>query len=138
MHTGEGGGRDMYQLRVARATDQLQRMVKMYVDGLSLQIIGSFEDHNGFDGVMVGHPKGPYHIEFTKKSGCILTHRADPETLLVFYIPAREEWLTACSRMESAGFRAVSSFNPYWDQLGRTFEDLDGYRVVLQNMSWDR
>ena len=128
----------MYQLRVARATDQLQRTVQMYVDGLALQVIGSFEDHDGFDGVMVGHPKSPYHLEFTRKAGHISTHTADPEALLVFYIPARGEWLTACSRMERAGFTVVSSFNPYWDRLGRTFEDLDGYRVVLQNESWDR
>ncbi|WP_371418616.1 hypothetical protein [Acidisoma sp. S159] len=30
------------------------------------------------------------------------------------------------------GFPAVASFNPYWDQLGRTYEDPDGYRVVIQ------
>ncbi len=28
--------------------------------------------------------------------------------------------------------------NPYWDKLGRTFEDPDGYRVVLQNADWHR
>jgi len=27
---------------------------------------------------------------------------------------------------------------PYWDAHGRTFEDLDGYRVVLQNAAWAR
>jgi hypothetical protein len=32
----------------------------------------------------------------------------------------------------------VQSFNPYWDQHGKTFEDPDGYRVVLQNAAWDR
>lgn len=27
----------------------------------------------------------------------------------------------------------VVSFYPYWDKQGKTFEDPDGYRVVLQN-----
>ena len=27
-------------------------------------------------------------------------------------------------------------FNPYWDRSGRTFEDPDGYRVVIQRASW--
>ena len=27
--------------------------------------------------------------------------------------------------------------NPYWEIRGRTFEDLDGYRVVLQNSAWE-
>jgi hypothetical protein len=35
--------------------------------------------------------------------------------------------------MTEAGFRQVASFNPYWDRRGRTYEDHDGYRVVLQN-----
>jgi len=26
--------------------------------------------------------------------------------------------------------------NPYWKRNGRTFEDVDGYRVVLQNGTW--
>jgi len=38
--------------------------------------------------------------------------------------------------MIEAGFREVSSFNPYWARQGRTFEDADGYRVVLQRASW--
>ncbi len=30
----------------------------------------------------------------------------------------------------------VASFNPYWDACGQTFEDPDGYRIVLQNAEW--
>ena len=36
----------------------------------------------------------------------------------------------------AAGFQAVSSSNPYWERAGRTFEDPEGYRVVLQNAQW--
>ncbi len=35
--------------------------------------------------------------------------------------------------MQEAGFSLVPSYNPYWDRTGKTFEDIDGYRVVLQN-----
>ena len=38
--------------------------------------------------------------------------------------------------MQSAGFKLVSPFNPYWGVLGRTFEDPDGYRTVLQRERW--
>jgi hypothetical protein len=38
--------------------------------------------------------------------------------------------------MIAAGFREVASYNPYWTLEGKTFEDLDGYRVVLQNAAW--
>jgi hypothetical protein len=48
----------------------------------------------------------------------------------------QDEWEASCARMLAAGFRRVPSYNPYWDVHGRTFEDLDGYRVVLQNTVW--
>ncbi len=42
-----------------------------------------------------------------------------------------------CQNMSTAGFKIVKSFNPYWDNSGKTFEDPEGYRVVLQNKTWD-
>ncbi len=55
---------------------------------------------------------------------------------MVFYLPDADEWRTACERMTTAGFKSVLSFNPYWDERGRTFEDPDGYRIVLQRAAW--
>lgn len=42
-------------LRVARATDNLAKLVQFYRDGLGFAVLGSFEDHAGFDGVLLGH-----------------------------------------------------------------------------------
>lgn len=39
-------------------------------------------------------------------------------------------------QMETAGFMPVQSYNPYWDRLGVTFEDPDGYCIVIQNADW--
>ena len=41
-------------------------------------------------------------------------------------------------RLRDAGFDPVPSFNPYWDRDGVTFEDPDGYRIVLQKAAWTR
>jgi hypothetical protein len=30
------------------------------------------------------------------------------------------------------------TLSPYWDLQGKTFEDIDGYRVVLQNAVWSK
>jgi YycE-like C-terminal domain len=30
----------------------------------------------------------------------------------------------------------VKAYNSYWDVRGKTFEDADGYRVVLQCAAW--
>ncbi len=108
----------------------------MYAEGLGFSILGHFEDHDGFDGVILGHPGQPYHLEFTRQRGQQVGNAPTKEHLLVFYLPDEREWRAACKRMEKAGFQQVASHNPYWDRSGRTFEDLDRYRVVLQNAGW--
>lgn len=123
-------------LRVARPTDRLDDVVRFYTDGVGLSRLGAFEDHDGFDGVMLGVPGAPYHLEFTRKRGHAAGRAPTEDNLLVFYLPDREQWQLAVERMIAAGYAAVPSFNPYWDRAGRTFQDPDGYRVVFQNARW--
>lgn len=124
-------------LRVARPVSDLARSVAMYRRGLGLHVVASFEDHQGFDGVMLGFAGAGYHFEFT----CARTHPVAPsptaEDLVVFYVPAPSAWQSTCDAMLAAGFRQVVSFNPYWDVRGRTFEDPDGYRTVVQQAAWE-
>jgi hypothetical protein len=127
---------DAWTLRVARPTNRLTEIAEMYRIGLAFETIGQFIDHDGFDGVILGHSGHAYHLEFTAKRGQIVDAIPTPEHLLVFYIPDPRQWDARCARMIAAGFRSVPSFNPYWDVGGRTFEDLDGYRVVLQRGTW--
>jgi catechol 2,3-dioxygenase-like lactoylglutathione lyase family enzyme len=136
---GESGRRVMEKgttLRVARPTDHLEEVVRFYTDGLGLFRLGSFEDHDGFDGVMLGVPGAAYHLEFTRKRGHASGPAPTQDNLLVFYLPDRDTWQRAVDRMIAAGYHPVPSFNPYWDRVGRTFEDSDGYRAVLQNAPW--
>ncbi|RYZ47011.1 MAG: VOC family protein [Myxococcaceae bacterium] len=129
---------DTVKLRVARPTRDLEAVVHFYRDGLGFEVLGRFEDHAGFDGVMLGHPGAPYHLEFTVERGHEAPRAPTAEHLLVFYVPDTEAWAEQVRRMEAAGFAAVPSRNPYWDAHGRTFEDPDGYRVVLQGAAWPR
>jgi hypothetical protein len=118
-------------MRVARPTERLDAVVRMYREGLG------FEDHAGFDGVILGHQLAPYHLEFTWQRGRTTSSPPGLEHLLIFYIADRHEWDQQCARLVAAGFRSVPSSNPFWDHAGRTFEDVDGYRIVLQNAEWD-
>ncbi len=123
-------------LRIARPTDQLEEVIRFYTVGIDLKVLGLFEDHEGFDGVMLGIPGDSYHLEFTRKRGHAAGRAPTQDNLLVFYVPDREQWLERTERMSAAGYQPVPSFNPYWDRLGKTYEDPDGYRVVIQNQSW--
>ena len=123
-------------MRVARPTDHLRDIAAMYVQGLGFSVLAEFADHAGFDGVILGHPEDHYHIEFTTHRGHSVGRAPSQDHLLVFYVPDRETWDLTCARLIAAGFLHVPSYNPYWDVHGRTFEDLDGYRVVLQHAAW--
>ena len=128
--------RDVAKLRVARPSDNLDALLRFYGQGLGLTVLYRFEDHDGFDGVMLGREGAPYHFEFTRKHGHVAGRAPTEDNLLVFYLPDKDEWLAAIRRMRVAGFEPVPSFNPYWDRQGVTFEDPDGYRIVLQNEAW--
>jgi catechol 2,3-dioxygenase-like lactoylglutathione lyase family enzyme len=125
-----------HTLRVVRPTDNLAAIVEMYVRGLGFTVIAQFVDHEGFDGAILGHPDQPYHFAFTSQHGHRAGSAPTKDNLLVFFLPSKGQWEETCKRMVAAGFRAVPSSNPYWDRKGRTFEDIDGYRVVLQNGAW--
>ena len=124
-------------VRVARPTDQLNEVVRFYTEGLGLQIIDRFENHQGFDGVMVGIPGESYHFEFVQQQGYSVGRAPTQDNLIVFYIPDRAEWQRSIVQVTSIGYEPVVSYNPYWDKNGSTFEDPDGYRVVLQNTEWE-
>jgi catechol 2,3-dioxygenase-like lactoylglutathione lyase family enzyme len=123
-------------LRVARPTDDLKAVVSFYRDGLGFMELYRFVDHNGFDGVMLGLPGAPYHLEFTHAQGHRVGRAPTADNLLVFYLPDLAHSQAAVERFRRAGQEPVLSFNPYWDRLGVTFEDPDGYRVVLQRDAW--
>lgn len=123
-------------LRVARATDSIDALLPFYRDGLGLAVLGHFADHAGFDGVMLGWPGAPYHFEFTHQRGHEVGRAPTQDNLVVLYFPERDDWEAAVSRMRRTGFEPVPSCNPYWDIKGATFEDADGYRVVLQQAPW--
>ena len=56
-------------LRVARHTERLDEIVAFYRDGLGLEEIGGFRDHQGYDGVFLALPGTGAHLEFTAGGG---------------------------------------------------------------------
>lgn len=124
-------------IRIARPTDKLKEISKMYQLGLGFELLAHFENHNGFDGIILGHKKQNYHLEFTHRRGIEVGKAPTIDNLLVFYIDDSHEWEETCINMKHAHFEEVQSYNPYWDINGKTFEDIDGYRIVIQNQNWN-
>jgi hypothetical protein len=119
------------KLRIARATNDLYKISKMYTEGLNFQVLGSFQNHAGFDGVMLGKLGVDYHFEFTQEQSRQAPLSHSEESLIVFYTGDLQTNESYKNQMIKAGFKVVKSHNPYWDQNGVTLEDLEGYRIVL-------
>ena len=135
------------QLRVARHTARLQEVVRFYRDGIGLPQIGGFRGHDGYDGVFLAVPGTNAHLELTADGG----HGAPaphPESLPVFYLGdeatvqaearVRQRCCPPASLPEVArlGVAPVRPANPYWAEHGLTFQDPDGFRVVLVPEHW--
>ena len=120
------------QVRIARQTGQLDDVVAFYRDRLGLPELTRFADHDGYSGVMLDLPGTGAHLEFTTTDH-IVPPTPHVEDLLVLYLGDQDEVDRLVSR---AGVAPVPSANPYWDRVGVTIEDPDGYRVVLVAGSW--
>jgi catechol 2,3-dioxygenase-like lactoylglutathione lyase family enzyme len=120
------------QLRVARHTQRLDEIVRFYRDGLGLDEIGGFRDHDGYDGVFLELPGTGAHLEFTSGG----EHPAPvphPESLLVLYLGDAKAVQSVLARLATD---PVTPANPYWGEHGVTLEDPDGFRVVLVGERW--
>jgi catechol 2,3-dioxygenase-like lactoylglutathione lyase family enzyme len=121
------------QLRIARHTDRLDAVIAFYRDGLGLDEIGGFRDHDGYDGVFLEVSGTGAHLELTTGG----EHRApEPhlESLLVLYLGDEAAVRAVVDRL---GMDPVAPANPYWADHGLTFEDPDGFRVVLVPERWE-
>jgi ribosomal protein S18 acetylase RimI-like enzyme len=120
------------QLRVARHTQRLKEVVAFYRDGLGLPEVGGFKDHDGYTGVFLALPGTDVHLELTS-GGAHGAPTPHPESLLVLYIGDERAMREIAVRLRVA---PVPPANPYWAQHGHTFEDPDGFRVVLVPDRW--
>jgi catechol 2,3-dioxygenase-like lactoylglutathione lyase family enzyme len=119
------------RFRVARPTDQLDAIRKFYVDGIGLKVIGEFENHDGYDGLILGAAEPGYEIEFTTHSNGSPCPAPTLDNLLVFYLSTATDFADATARMNRLSHSPVESENPYWDRCGLTYQDPDGWRVTL-------
>ncbi|AST91406.1 hypothetical protein BC6307_08985 [Sutcliffiella cohnii] len=125
----------VHQLRIARPTDKWEEVNSFYGDeGLGLRRIGGF-NKNGYEGVMYGLPSFGVHLEFTRHVNGSPCPAPTEDNLLVLYLSDHEKIDEMIERLNKLGAYEVPPVNPYWDKQAHTFEDPDGWRVVLCHSS---
>ena len=124
-------------VRVARHTSDLNAIVTFYHEILGLDILGSFENHDNYDGVFLGLHNENWHLEFTT-SHAAPEHEPDADDLFVFYTKSMKEYNHLIERFKLNGIKEVKPRNPYWKAHGKTFLDPDGFRIVISKLSFQR
>lgn len=123
------------RMRVARPTADLARSRDFYTRVIGLSVLWSFEDHDGFDGVILGLPDELAQFELISPPAS-LAPTPTVEDLLVLYLADGHDVVDLADRLVAGGHHEVLSddptLNPYWARTGaRVFLDPDGYRLVL-------
>jgi GNAT superfamily N-acetyltransferase len=114
--------------RVARPTRDLAAAIGFYRDRLRLTHTGGFRDHDGYDGAFFALPGGG-ELELT--AGPTAPSGWSDEDLLVLYVADRSALSRWAAELSAHGIAAIPAANPYWDRMGHTVLDPDGFRVVL-------
>lgn len=74
--------------RYARHTKSLNDLANFYTEGLGLENLGEFKNHNNYNGVFLGIPNADWHLEFTE-SFSEPSHQPDPDDLIVYYVHSK-------------------------------------------------
>jgi catechol 2,3-dioxygenase-like lactoylglutathione lyase family enzyme len=117
-------------LRVARHTDDLERIENFYVDILGFERLGGFESHNNYDGIFIGKPGLDWHFEFTQSTQKAV-HSFDQDDVMVFYPKTIEDYNRLINSLLNNNISSITANNPFWNENGKMFLDPDGYRIVI-------
>ena len=120
--------------RYARHTNNLEQLKSFYIDVLGLELLGGFENHDGYNGVFLGKQDENWHLEFTQ-SDEVANHTFDDDDLLVFYPNSKLEFELLKEKLEHHFVQFVKSKNPYWNENGIQFLDPDGFGIVISHLN---
>jgi len=117
-------------LRVARHTNDLERIENFYVDILGFERLGGFQNHNNYDGVFIGKSGLDWHFEFTQ-SDSKAKHTFDEEDVIVLYPKTISDYNELENKLVRNNISTIAAINPFWNENGKMFQDPDGYRIVI-------
>jgi predicted enzyme related to lactoylglutathione lyase len=123
------------QVRVARPAGDFAAVVSFYGEVVGLTELASFDNHNGYSGVVFGLPDASRQLELVSGQGVAPSPTAEDQ--LVLYLGSAERVTEDAARIRAAGFEPAESPNPYWARNGAVcFVDPDGYWLVLSPDAW--
>ncbi|MFH6962894.1 VOC family protein [Flavobacterium plurextorum] len=117
-------------LRVARHTDNLEIIENFYINILSFERLGDFQNHKDYDGVFIGKTGLDWHFEFTQ-SKVKANHSFDEDDVIILYPKTILDYNELIDKLEHHNISTITAVNPFWNENGKMFQDPDGYRIVI-------
>ena len=118
------------RFRYTRHSKNINRAIDFYGRVLGLKVLGELRNCKNYYSVFLGLPGESWHLEFIASdegpANC-----PDENDLLVFYAESAGEFNIIKERFILNRVKRVEPKNPYWERNGITFEDPDGYRIVI-------
>jgi hypothetical protein len=119
--------------RFARHTNNLEQIKSFYIDFLGFQLLGGFENHNGYDGIFIGRANENWHLEFTKSEE-IVHFNFNDDDIIVFYPKNKIDFDLIMNKIQSQNIDFIKAKNPYWNENGKMILDPDGYKIVISDL----
>lgn len=117
-------------LRVARHTNNLEKIEDFYVNILGFEKLGGFQNHNNYNGVFIGKTGLDWHFEFTQ-SETKADHKFDEDDIIVLYPDTIRKYNMLLESLLENDITKITAINPYWNENGQMFQDPDGYHIVI-------
>lgn len=116
--------------RFARHTNDLVKIEKFYTEIVGLEKLGSFENHNNYNGLFLGQKNADWHLEFTT-SNEKPKNKFDEDDILVFYVNSAIELSIVKEKLKNKCLHFERPKNPYWLENGIMISDPENYKVVF-------
>jgi catechol 2,3-dioxygenase-like lactoylglutathione lyase family enzyme len=121
------------KFRIARHTNDLEKIKTFYNKVLGFEVLGSFENHNLYDGFFIGKPNTDWHLEFTT-SNEVVEFNYNEDDIIVFYPEKINEYNQLIDTVQKHNISFIKAKNPYWNENGKMILDPDGYRIIISNL----
>lgn len=121
------------KFRFARHTNNIDKLRLFYTNILGFEVLGSFENHNNYDGIFLGKQNLDWHLEFTQTDE-IVAFNFNEDDILVFYPETIVEFDVLIENISKNNIYFIASKNPYWNTNGKMILDPDGYRIIISNL----
>lgn len=116
--------------RYARHTNDLDKIEKFYTEVVGLEKLGSFENHDNYNGLFLGHKNADWHLEFTTSNEKPKS-KFDEDDILVFYVNSKIELYKIQEILKQKDLNFEQPKNPYWSKNGIMISDPDKYKVIF-------